>query len=292
MEPRPIANRESNGAIKLPGVIQILSLGEFEKNGEIYVIDEIAIATMQEQFSSGEGLLIDFDFDSRDPNKRTTAAGWGQALQAQPEGLFLEVHWSKSGADAITGEEYRFSAPILLRDECEPCGLNRIRPLRLDGLGLTNKPRPLVVGSIKNRSADDGDNLSAPSSPWHAADKWHQMVQSYAADHNCSYESAHAKLKIVEPGHYENVLRLMRAPQTPESSFSNKVAFGQDLVPLTCPPAGAADKFHHRVLAHAKEHNLSYERAFEKVRRTHPFDFGKAMRLAEFAEPKTKGSAL
>ena len=141
------------------GWIQLAPLGEFPHgSGVVQVVDAVSVEALAN--SGGGDLLLDFDHESADPGKRTTAAGWIDRLEAREDGLWGHVRWSAAGEAALRNGEYRFVSPVW---EAEELGGGRVRPVRLLEAGLTNKPNLKGLRPIANR--ESGDNAFGESSP-------------------------------------------------------------------------------------------------------------------------------
>jgi len=159
--------------------------------GVIQVIDDDAMKSIVGQFNQdaaagklrhGNELLIDHEHFSDQPDKETRAYGWLVELQAREDGVYGRVRWSKTGQEAVDGGDYRFFSTEYAPKDCvecqvasgdgmaraeqgEPNGdmgqdtslatrhstLPRVRPLRLDGLTLTNMNNNRGQKPITNR---------------------------------------------------------------------------------------------------------------------------------------------
>jgi hypothetical protein len=159
--------------------------------GVIQVIDDEAMISIVEQFNQnaaagtlrhGNELLIDHEHFSDQLDKETRAYGWLVELQAREDGIYGRVRWSKTGKEAVDGGDYRFFSTEYAQKDCvecqvasgegaanaepgEPDGetgqysslatrhstLPRVRPLRLDGLTLTNMNNNRGQKPITNR---------------------------------------------------------------------------------------------------------------------------------------------
>jgi phage I-like protein len=132
---------------------QIVPLGEYPVHqGDeqiIQVIDAPAIQAMAAA-AKNRKILIDYDHESYDPAKRTTAAGWITNTEARPDGLYGLIEWSGSGQAAVEGKDYRYLSPTFLRDDTTPLAANRLRPLRLDTVALTNCPNMRDIQPLSN----------------------------------------------------------------------------------------------------------------------------------------------
>jgi len=125
------------------------------ESGLVQVLDQIAANTLVAHFDGASakpnfpGLLVDFDHFSYDPSKPSTAAGWITGLVKKTDGVWANVRWTSAGAQAVGGGDYRHCSPVFSR--LEQLGGNRVRPIQLDSVGLTNKPNIKAVGTISNR---------------------------------------------------------------------------------------------------------------------------------------------
>lgn len=140
--------------------------GEFpnEAAGVVQVIDDEAVRNMAARFAEDSktpnwpGMLIDRDHLSHNQGDETRAYGWLTEVQPRSTGLFGKIRWSATGRQAVDGGDYRmFSTEYDLQDsvalnsEQAAAGLRRIRPIRLKGLALTNRPNNKGGCPITNR---------------------------------------------------------------------------------------------------------------------------------------------
>ena len=159
--------------------------------GVIQVMDEEAMNSIVEQFNRdaaagklrhGTEMLIDHEHFSDQPDKETRAYGWLVELQSRADGIYGRVRWSKTGKEAVDGGDYRFFSTEYAPADCVECQvasgeglaragqgeangktgqnaslatrhstLPRVRPLRLDGLTLTNMNNNRGQKPITNR---------------------------------------------------------------------------------------------------------------------------------------------
>lgn len=149
------------------GWIQISPLGDFPHgSGVVQVVDEAALQALANSYAGD--LLLDFDHESSDPTKRTTAAGWIDAVEARPDGLWGHVRWSAAGEAALANGEYRYVSPVW---DVEKLGPKQVRPIRLLEAGLTNKPNIKTLKPISNRQQDAGGGAPGLGTPAEAATK-------------------------------------------------------------------------------------------------------------------------
>lgn len=132
----------------------------------IQVIDADASAAIVNRFngdadagklSHGHEMLIDHEHFKHDLDKETRAYGWLTRLQNREDGIYGQVRWTTTGKAAVDGGDYRFFST-----EYDPAdvkilnsgAVKQVRPLRLDGLTLTNNPNNKGGRPITNRNED------------------------------------------------------------------------------------------------------------------------------------------
>lgn len=108
------------------------------------------------------GLLLDRDHLSHDETKETAADGWLKALRNREGLLEGEIAWTPRGKSAVDGGEYKFFSTEYPPDGLEILnkdaqGRLRVRPLRLSGLSLTNRPNNVGARPITNRKTSPDD---------------------------------------------------------------------------------------------------------------------------------------
>jgi len=183
-----IRNRAASVALpkefKLPedGFFHIAKKGEFPGTMEtadgkelnvVQVVDDEAIAEMVNNFKKAAekedfaGLLVDRDHLSHDPENTTEAEGWIEEVSVRNNDLLSRIRLSDIGTADIKGGRYRFISsewdvkPIGQKDFTEGC---RVRPFRLTGAGLTNRPNIRGLNALTNRKTtltDDPSNSPA-----------------------------------------------------------------------------------------------------------------------------------
>lgn len=140
--------------------------------GVVQVIDEAATDSIVNRFNQeakagalrhGHELLIDHEHFSDQPDQETRAYGWLQELQNREDGIYGRIRWTTTGKSAVDGGDYRFfsteylPADLKLVNDGKP---KRVRPLRLDGLSLTNMPNNRGQKPITNRNNLPGSRES------------------------------------------------------------------------------------------------------------------------------------
>lgn len=153
----PLLNRKPDGAFDFPSDnwYLIAPLGEHPHtdSGFVQVVDQKAVEAMANSMPKNKELLVDFEHESHNPDKRTTAAGWIQALENRDEGLWAQIRWSRSGKAALRGGDYRFISPVWTFGNCEQMDATHVRPLALSDAGLTNTPNLRGLAPLSNREA-------------------------------------------------------------------------------------------------------------------------------------------
>jgi len=138
----------------------------------ILVVDEEAMGSMVARFQEERkgpgfaGVLVDQEHFSHDLSKETRAFGWLVDLQAREDGLYGQVRWTQTGRAAVDGGDYRYFSTEYNGDDLEPVRAERaelpayrvVRPMRLAGLTLTNRPNNRAgFKPITNREEVTGD---------------------------------------------------------------------------------------------------------------------------------------
>jgi phage I-like protein len=140
--------------------------------GLVQVIDDEAVKSIVNRFnvaadegslSHGNEMLIDHEHFSHELDQETRAYGWLNRLQARADGIYGQIRWTNTGQAAVDGGDYRFfsteydpdKVAILNRDS------NRIRPLALAGLTLTNRPNNIGGKPITNTLSRTGTDPHA-----------------------------------------------------------------------------------------------------------------------------------
>lgn len=155
------------------GMYMIEPAGEhLEREGRvIQVIDSSAIASIVENFNAAaqdpsfSGMLIDHEHFKHDLEKETIAYGWLMRLQGRADGIYGQIRWTSTGQAAVDGGDYRFFSTeydpedLEVLSDTEP---KRVRPLKLDGLTLTNAPNNKMGRPITNRGSGESTTAETP----------------------------------------------------------------------------------------------------------------------------------
>jgi hypothetical protein len=212
MNPR-ILNRDN----KLPddGWYNIEANGEHINHASqcVLVIDEKARTSISNRFSSEAakvgadfpGQFVDRDHLSDSHENPTEAYGWAMQVRNRDGLLEAKVDWTALGLPLIESKDgrppaYKFFSTEYDPGECEKIGTRRIanrtydllRPMRLDGLSLTNDPNNKGQRPISNRKGN----------PASAAEKETTIMKSVLKElglaDDASEESAVSALKAIK----------------------------------------------------------------------------------------------
>lgn len=130
----------------------------------VQVIDDQAVEEIVNRFNAEAdkpgfpGLLIDHEHFRHDQSQETRAYGWLMRLQNRADGIYGQVKWTATGRAAVDGGDYRFFSTEYAPEDL--VALNRgqkparVRPVKLDGLSLTNDPNNKGGRPITNREGD------------------------------------------------------------------------------------------------------------------------------------------
>jgi len=161
-----------------PGWYHLIPTGEYpgiledaagKRTRVIQVCDTIALNAIVNRFNleasqpNFSGILIDQEHFSYNADKSTEAFGWIKELQhrgidadrtAPGTGIWARIEWTDAGTPAVSTGRYRFISPVWQPGDCETLAGNRLRPLRLDTAGLTNKPNMRGMVPLSNRKTE------------------------------------------------------------------------------------------------------------------------------------------
>ena len=157
----PIFNREK---FQHPAdyMYQVQRFGRFPNvsAGVIQIIDKKAGDSIVPRFNAAAanpnfpGMLIDHEHFKHDLSKETTAYGWLMKLENRDDGIYGQIRWTGTGKAAVDNGDYRFFSTEFDAKDCQILNDGQpreIRPLRLDGLTLTNAPNTPGGRPITNR---------------------------------------------------------------------------------------------------------------------------------------------
>jgi hypothetical protein len=137
--------------------VHLVPFGEFRHggSGKLQVLDERAHQSIDQRFQQEAarpnfaGLLVDQEHWSYDLDKSSESFGWVKELERRGDGIWGRIEFTDSGANAVANRRYKFVSPVF--DPLESLGEDRLRPLRLDSVGLTNNPGLKGMVPLANR---------------------------------------------------------------------------------------------------------------------------------------------
>lgn len=129
------------------------------------VIDEEALQSIvnrfrQERDVAGDnfaGMLVDNDHLSHDLENSTEALAWAQDLEIREGQLHARLDLTDLGEPAIRNKRFKFFSTEYNPEDLQDLGGGAVRPLRLSGLALTNRPNNRGAKPISNRSEYGGE---------------------------------------------------------------------------------------------------------------------------------------
>lgn len=148
----PLFNRE--GQLPADGWFHLVPRGEYPNTTDdgrkvMQVLDDAAFEAMLKNFEPK--LLIDQEHFSHDTDKSSEAFGWIAELQKRADGIWGRVEWTDIGDAAVKNRRYRFLSPTWRQLQVLGNG-ERVRPLHLLDVGLTNQPNIRGMVPLSNRN--------------------------------------------------------------------------------------------------------------------------------------------
>lgn len=157
MNPLLLSNRQTSESGQT--WFHIIPKGEFEHpTGLVQVLDDQATEAIVNRFNQDaarpnfSGLLLDQEHYSYDPEKPSTAFGWIKELSNREDGVWGRIELTTVGIEAVEGRTYKYLSPAFLPTDIERLENKRVRPLRLDSVGLTNVPNMKGMVPLANRA--------------------------------------------------------------------------------------------------------------------------------------------
>lgn len=162
----------------------------------VQVVDAAAVQQICNRFAAEAqrpnftGLLVDFDHFSDDTNRPSRAAGWVTELTNRADGVWGRIRWSAAGNNALVSGEYRLASPVWNRRDCEVIGKDRVRPVRLDKVGLTNSPNMRGMAPLSNRESNEFRRGVVPAAGSETKTKDNKSMKSVATKLGLSAEAS------------------------------------------------------------------------------------------------------
>lgn len=163
----PILNRDQSQPPD-DGWYQFEVAGEHPAGpGRTQVIDQAAMESIVNRFREDAaspgfaGMLVDIDHLSHDQRHSTEAYGWLHEVECRDGQLWGRIEWTDLGEPAIRNKRVKYFSTEYAADDLEPAGPGRVRPLRLGGLALTNRPNNKGGKPIANREQESTGPVTA-----------------------------------------------------------------------------------------------------------------------------------
>lgn len=199
------------------GLYMLQPLGKFNTPDAdaVQVIDSESVQAMAASFNAEadkpgfSGMLVDHEHFKHDPAKETVAYGWLMRCDARPDGLYGQIRWTGTGKKAVDGGDYRFFSTEF--DPKDTVRLNpgktppQLRPMRLDGISLTNAPatpggKPITNRIILNRTAPVKPmNTTASHTPASASAELSRMAREHATKTGRAFADAYSIVRSANP---------------------------------------------------------------------------------------------
>lgn len=158
----PLYNRENQ--LPADGWFHLVPRGEYPHTGDdgktrVQVIDDASLDAMLKNFAPK--VLIDQEHFSHMPDKSSEAMGWISELQKRDDGLWGKVEWTDIGDAAVKNRRYRFLSPTWRK--LQSLGGDKVRPLHLLDVGLTNQPNIRGMVPLSNREGSEEFRRTDPA---------------------------------------------------------------------------------------------------------------------------------
>lgn len=175
----------------------------------VQVIDGKALEAIVANFQAEaadpyfDGMLVDADHLSHDPDHKTESYAWLMNVEIREGELWGELEWTDLGAAAVHGRRFKYFSSEYNEADLEEVAPGRVRPLRLAGLALTNRPNNKGGRPITNRAANPDDPAGRQPNP---TDEPKTKMKSIAM-----------KLGLAEDATEEDILAAIDALQAKET---------------------------------------------------------------------------
>lgn len=129
-----------------PQWIQLVPAGPVRSSKGDFLADEQAMAETVAAFEAlGRDLVIDYEHQTLS-GEEAPAAGWIQALEVRPDGLWARVRWTERGQGYVARREYRYLSPVVMVRRSD----NRM--VAIHSVALTNDPAIVGMRPIANKN--------------------------------------------------------------------------------------------------------------------------------------------
>lgn len=165
----PILNRK-NPSLPGDGWHQIEVSGRHPAGpGREQLIDDKARASIimnfrkQAEAENFAGVLVDLDHLSHRLDNSTEAYAWLHEVEERDGELYGRLEWTDLGTTAVTNKRVKWFSTEYDADDLEEVEPGLVRPLRLSGLALTNRPNNRGGRPISNREEESPDPAGKPA---------------------------------------------------------------------------------------------------------------------------------
>lgn len=217
----------------LPERIMLMPYGSFSTVKGKIVFDKARAERAVANFNNGVGRVygtspLPVNFNHKQSDK---AGGWIHELFAEDDGLYGRTTWSKSGKEALEGEEYRFcSVEYWFQNFVNPHDTDKKFSDVVEGAALTNIP---LMSNMKPVMADR-------STTGLTTDEMPNIV--YLEHRSTNVPVTLDEARAMKPADLNDEARSVLTASKEKLSFAEREAFGLDKAPEKTPEQIAADR--------------------------------------------------
>lgn len=252
-------------------------LGEHPNGDVVQVIDEEAAESIVRAFNAAAGaknfpgMVIDREHFKHQLDKESKADGWLMRLSVRADGIYGQIRWTKPGQAAVDGGEYRFFSTEYDMSDCQVLSKGkpqRIRPMKLAGLSLTNMPSNLAGQRPITNSARASVPAAVPRDPAAAGRAFREVCDRLRSEHGMGWEAAWNHARLQEPG----LFAAMESPATraAEPLQLNRATTGAGAAVTAAQAQCATDRFKMLVLNRQGRRGISFGLAWSEVEKEFP----------------------
>lgn len=178
--------------------IQIAKTGEWFRAGRKIALTAADLVSMVERFNATKNdLVCDYEHTSERPVSKSKAAGWISRLETRDEGttLWALTKFTKTAADEIRADEYRFTSPAFVKHGEDPHTGATVQ-CELTSVALTNTPFLDGMARVQLSRAEGAEKMAADMDPTMA--KLMELTGAADADALIAWVEAKAKAPEAE----------------------------------------------------------------------------------------------
>lgn len=144
-------------------LIHLVPRGEFphHESGLTEVYDQEAITAIVNSIRSAAqapnwpGIYVGEEHFFYNSDRSSEAFGWVKEVEEHEDGIWGRVEWTDIGRAAVENRRFKLVSPVHLRNQVEFLDAQRIRPIGIDTIGLTNNPNLKGMVPMRNRAAGE-----------------------------------------------------------------------------------------------------------------------------------------